>query len=247
MSFSVRRVVHYMDGASSVQLRAVNSCGLEQLRKSRRTRTTVVVSHLSCVWLFVTPGAIACQAPLSMGFSRQEYWPGLPFPSQGYLPDSGIKPRSLALQVDSLPLESSGKSLELWSGMQDVIIRGDVEVSEGLQDIQVWYLGEKDPLEKERQPTPIFLPRKSNGQRSLEGHSPWDCKRVRYDLVTEEQQRSLWGQRPILRDETPEGQRWLVVIFLLALFKKLTPRYYSVPHFVLSILCITSIVFLTTH
>ena len=44
---------------------------------------------------------------------------------------------SLVLQVDSLPLESSGKSLELWSGMQDVIIRGDVEVSEGLKDIQV--------------------------------------------------------------------------------------------------------------
>ena len=44
---------------------------------------------------------------------------------------------SLAPQVDSLPLESSGKPLELWSGMQDVIIRGDVEVSEGLKDIQV--------------------------------------------------------------------------------------------------------------
>ena len=48
---------------------------------------------------------------------RQEYWSGLPFPSQGYLPDSGIKPVSLALQADSFPPESSGKSLELWSGM----------------------------------------------------------------------------------------------------------------------------------
>ena len=51
--------------------------------------------RLSHVWLFETPGTIACQAPLSMGFSRQEYWSGLPFPSPGDLPPSGIEPRSL--------------------------------------------------------------------------------------------------------------------------------------------------------
>ena len=51
------------------------------------------------------------QAPLSMGFSRQEYWSGLPFPSPGDLPDPGIEPRSPALQVDSLPTELSGKPL----------------------------------------------------------------------------------------------------------------------------------------
>ena len=45
------------------------------------------------------------QAPLSMGFSRQEYCSGLPFPSPGHLPDPGIKPRSPALQADSLPSE----------------------------------------------------------------------------------------------------------------------------------------------
>ena len=54
---------------------------------------------LSCVQLFVTPWTVACQAPLSMGFSRQEYWSGLPFPSPGELPDPGIEPRSLALQA----------------------------------------------------------------------------------------------------------------------------------------------------
>ena len=53
---------------------------------------------LSCVQLFVTPWVVACQAPLSMGFSRQEYWNGLPFPSLGELPDPGIEPRSPALQ-----------------------------------------------------------------------------------------------------------------------------------------------------
>jgi len=56
----------------------------------------------SCPTL-LTLWTVACQAPLSMGFSRQEYWSGLPFPSPGYLPNSGIKPGSPALQADSLP------------------------------------------------------------------------------------------------------------------------------------------------
>ena len=58
----------------------------------------------SCPTL-VTPQTIACQAPLPMGFSRQEYWGGLPFPSPGDLPDPGIEPGSLALQAGSLPTE----------------------------------------------------------------------------------------------------------------------------------------------
>ena len=57
----------------------------------------------------MTPGTVAHQAFLSMGFSRQEYWSGLPFPSPGDLPDPGIEPVSLALQANSLPLEPSGK------------------------------------------------------------------------------------------------------------------------------------------
>ena len=58
---------------------------------------------------FVTPWTVAHQASLSMGFSRQEYWGGLPFPSPGEFPDPGIEPRSPALQVDSLPSEPLGK------------------------------------------------------------------------------------------------------------------------------------------
>ena len=50
----------------------------------------------------VTPWTVASQAPLSTGFSRHEYWSGLPFPSPGDLPDPGIEPRSPALQADSL-------------------------------------------------------------------------------------------------------------------------------------------------
>ena len=64
---------------------------------------------LSHIWLFATPCSIALQAPLSMGFSRQEYWSALPFPSSGDLPNPGIKPGSPALQADSLPSEPPGK------------------------------------------------------------------------------------------------------------------------------------------
>ena len=56
----------------------------------------------------VTLWTVALQAPLSMGVSRQEYWSGLPFPSPGDLPNPGIEPGSLALQVDSLLSERWG-------------------------------------------------------------------------------------------------------------------------------------------
>ena len=57
----------------------------------------------------MTQGTAAHQAPLSMGFSRQEYWAGLPFPSSGDLLDPGMEPASPPLQADSLQLESAGK------------------------------------------------------------------------------------------------------------------------------------------
>ena len=57
----------------------------------------VKVKSLSHVRLFATPWTVACQAPPSMGFSRQEYWSGLPFPSPGDLPDPGIEPGSPTL------------------------------------------------------------------------------------------------------------------------------------------------------
>ena len=59
---------------------------------------------------YVTSWTVARQAPLSMEFSRQEYWSGLPCPPPGNLPDPGIEPRASALQADSLPSESPGKS-----------------------------------------------------------------------------------------------------------------------------------------
>ena len=69
-----------------------------------------MLSHFSHVWLFAALRTVAPQAPLSMGFSRQEYWSGLPCPPSGDLPNPGIEPRSPTLQADSLPSEPPGKA-----------------------------------------------------------------------------------------------------------------------------------------
>ena len=66
------------------------------------------MKSLSCVQLFATPRTVAYQAPLSMEFSRQEYWSGLPFPSPGDFPDPGIEPGFPALQADALLSEPQG-------------------------------------------------------------------------------------------------------------------------------------------
>ena len=79
---------------------------------SRRLRAHLCMSVwwlLSHERLFVTPWTRAHQVPLSMEFSRQGYWNGLPFPSPGDLPDPGIEPTSPALHMDSLPSEPLGK------------------------------------------------------------------------------------------------------------------------------------------
>ena len=69
------------------------------------------MTSISCFRLFATPWAVAYQGPPSMGFSRQEYWSGLSFPSPGDLPDPGMEPRSPALQTDTLLSEPLGKPL----------------------------------------------------------------------------------------------------------------------------------------
>ena len=63
------------------------------------------------VRLFAAPWTVAYQAPPSMGFSRQEYWSGLPFPSPGDLPDPGIEPGTPALQADALTSEPRNRRL----------------------------------------------------------------------------------------------------------------------------------------
>ena len=75
----------------------------------------------SCVRLYVTLWAVARQALLSMGFSRQEYWSGLPCPPPGDLPNAGMELRSPALQVDSLPSEPLGKLMNTRVGILSLL------------------------------------------------------------------------------------------------------------------------------
>ena len=72
------------------------------------TLVHVCMLSFSHILLFETPWTIACQAPLFMGFSRQEYRSGLPFSPPGDLPNPGIESRSPALQADALPSEPPG-------------------------------------------------------------------------------------------------------------------------------------------
>ena len=65
----------------------------------------------------MTPWTIAHEVPLSMGFSKQEYWSGSLLPPPGYLPNPGIEPRYPALQADSLLSEPAGKPLVYLNGM----------------------------------------------------------------------------------------------------------------------------------
>ena len=74
-------------------------------------KVKVKVKSLSRVRLFATPWTIAYQASPSLGFSRQEYWSGLPFPSPGDLPDPGIEPGSPALEADALTSEPLGMKI----------------------------------------------------------------------------------------------------------------------------------------
>ena len=78
-----------------------------------KTYHCLEVKSFSRVRLFATPWTVTYQAPLPMGFFRQDYWSGLPFPSPGDLPSPGIEPRSPALQADALTSEPLGKSFSL--------------------------------------------------------------------------------------------------------------------------------------
>ena len=130
----------------------------------------VKVKSLSCVWLLATPWTAAHQAPPSMGFSRQEYWSGLPFPSPGDLPHPGMEPGSPALQADSLPTKPLGKSL-IW-------VLGIISSFTDHNNLLRWQL--------------VFLPGEFHGQRSLAGYSPWGCKE---SYLIEWLSISQWEQR----------------------------------------------------
>ena len=100
---------------------------------------------------FATPWTIACQAPLSMGFSRQEYWRGLPFPSPGDLPDPGIEPESPVLAGGFFTAVPHGKPLQLYRSNQ--VVQNEAE-----KGLQQWF------------PMIVMLPIKESA-RNLWGYS----------------------------------------------------------------------------
>ena len=107
----------------------------------------VHVQLLSRVQLFATPWTVALQAPLSIGFSRQEYWSGLPFPSPEDLPDSGIE--SLAWQASSLPLAPSEKPLYQAKCLQNVQVTV-LEMEAIWETVLIWSAVSKNaPLTRE--------------------------------------------------------------------------------------------------
>ena len=135
------------------------------------------LKSLSRVWLFATPWTAAYQAPPSMGFSRQEYWSGLPFPSPGDLPNPGIKSRSLALQTDALPSEPPGKPKWSWEPFKTELLTRYAIVFNLFKVFSRWLSGKestykcrrfrrlgfnpwvkKIPWRKTWQPSPVLLP-----------------------------------------------------------------------------------------
>ena len=91
------------------------------LKQSHERKEKSKCSLLRCVQLFVTPRTIARQALLYTGFSRREYWSGLPFPSPGDLANPGIEPGFPALKADSLLCEPPGKKAHI--GLQKPIVK----------------------------------------------------------------------------------------------------------------------------
>ena len=98
------------------------------------------VKSLSRVRLFATPWTVAYQAPLSMGFSRQECWSGLPFPSPGDLPDPGIEPGSPTLQADALPSEPPWMKEWLIHDKSHCRVRG--KLSNWVEEVQFPHVSE---------------------------------------------------------------------------------------------------------
>ena len=101
--FAVTTTAHVTWSLCSAPVKATAMRSLCTFRERKKSKS------LSRIRLFATPWTVAYQASPSLGFSRQEYRRGLPFPSPGDLPDPGIEPRSPTLQADALPYEPPGK------------------------------------------------------------------------------------------------------------------------------------------
>ena len=153
---------------------------------------------LSRVQLFVTPWTVTLQAPLSMGFSRQQYWSGLPFPTPGGLPDSGTEPTSpvsSALASGLFTTAPPRKPLKgvcvcvcdfyfeythtpMYMGFPHGSVIKKLPANAG---DTVRSLGQEDPVEKEMVTHSSILAWTIYGRRSLVGYSPLGRKKVERD------------------------------------------------------------------
>ena len=141
------------------------------------------MNSLSCVRLFATPWTAAHQAPPSMGFSRQEYWSGVPLPSPTGLVN--------ALMVTFMcRLDWVTQYPATWSDILGFPGGSDGKAPANAGDLRdmgsVLGLG-RSPGRRAWQPTPVFLPGQSHGWRSLMGLHSMGSQRVRHNLSTEQQ------------------------------------------------------------
>ena len=163
------------------------------ISSSNAWKWKVKVKSLSRVRLLATPWTAAYQASPPMGFSRQEYWSGLPLPSLKGELDLPFKTIALVwvgcvlclfiTLYDKQPLTAkmhlatslSGIS-RAWDYIEASLVALMVKHLPAMWETQVQFLGWEDPLEKKWQSTPVFLPGKSHGWRSLVGYSPCGSK-----------------------------------------------------------------------
>ena len=179
-----------------------------------------VLSHFSSVWLFLTLWTVVCQAPLCLGFSRQEYWSGLPCPPPGDIPDPGVRPESLTSPAlasrfftTSATWEAPYKDIQVyiytvelpfattWMDLEGIMRSKISDTEEDRYCRLPTWLSRKEsicqcrrhrfdlwvrkmPCRKKWQLTPVFLPGKSHGQRSLVGYNPRNPKKMRQDSAT---------------------------------------------------------------
>ena len=130
----------------------------------------------------MTPRSVACQAPQSMGFSRQEYWTGCHFLLQGIFPFQGSNLHLLHWQADSLPLSHQGRPY-FYAFLKFCFfkLRRYKESACNVGDLGSDLWVGKIPWRRAWQPTPVFLPRESHRQRSLAGLESMGSQRVGHD------------------------------------------------------------------
>ena len=153
MTWWLLLIHHFRDGKSENEM-FYNLPRVTQFINARKWKVKVIFAQL-CPTLG-DPWTIACLTPLSMEFSRQEYWSGLPCSSPRDLHLPGIKPGSPALQADSLPSEPPWKPVSVRNRTQipgslapeAVLKHSVVKNPPAMQETPVRFLGGKDPLEK---------------------------------------------------------------------------------------------------